>query len=94
LGLSFLTQAQQEGRKGSYFAFWGYNRSDYPTSDIHFTGPGYDFTLHDVVAADAPTPFDGFKTYFNPNLFQFQNLIYTQVISFKIICPSASVGII
>ena len=69
LGVSFLTQAQQQGRKGSYFVFWGYNRSDYPTSDIHFTGPGYDFTLDNVVAADAPTPFDGFKTYFNPNLF-------------------------
>ena len=24
---------------------------------------------HHVVAADAPTPFDGFTTYFNPNLF-------------------------
>mgnify|MGYP000001569735 FL=1 len=66
---SFFAQAQHEGRKGSFYAFWGYNRSDYPTSDIHFTGPGYDFTLDNVVAADAPTPFDGFTTYFNPNLF-------------------------
>ncbi|MFM6937423.1 MAG: hypothetical protein ACKOXH_07045 [Aquirufa sp.] len=66
---TFLAQAQQAGRKGSYYAFWGYNRSDYPTSTIHFTGPGYDFSLANVVAADAPTPFDGFTTYFNPNLF-------------------------
>ncbi len=68
LGASFFAQAQQEGRKGSFFAFWGYNRSDYPSSDIHFSGPGYDFTLDNVVAKDAPTPFDGFKTYFNPKL--------------------------
>jgi len=67
--LPFFVQAQQAGRKGSYYAFWGYNRSDYPSSDIHFTGNGYDFTLDNVVAVDAPTPFDGFKTYFNPSLF-------------------------
>jgi hypothetical protein len=65
----FLLQAQHEGRKGSYNFTWGYNRSNYATSDIHFAGNGYDFTLANVEAADAPTPFDGFTTYFNPNLF-------------------------
>lgn len=69
LCFSLTVQAQHENRKGSYFVFWGYNRSDYPSSDIRFTGQGYDFTLDNVVAADAPTPFDGFTTYFNPNLF-------------------------
>jgi len=64
-----FVQAQREGREGSYFVFWGYNRSDYPTSDIRFVGNGYDFTLDNVAAVDAPTPFDGFKTYFNPSLF-------------------------
>jgi hypothetical protein len=61
--------AQHEGRKGSYYAAWGYNRSTYANSDIHFVGNGYDFTLAKVVATDAPTPFDGFTTYLNPNLF-------------------------
>ncbi|MHA8053058.1 hypothetical protein [Aquirufa sp. Wall-65K1] len=56
-------------RKGTYFVFWGYNRSAYPTSDIRFQGPGYDFTLEAVKASDAPTQFDGFQTYFNPSLF-------------------------
>ena len=69
IGVSFISQAQQGERKGSFFTYWGYNRSAYPTSDIHFKGNGYDFTLNNVVATDAPTTFDGFKTYFNPTLF-------------------------
>lgn len=69
LGIQFSSFAQSHDRKGSFYAFWGYNRSDYPRSDIRFEGPGYDFTLQQVVAADAPTPFDGFQTYFNPSLF-------------------------
>lgn len=56
-------------RKGSFFVHWGYNRSTYANSDIRFVGPGYDFTLSKVQATDMPTPFDGFKTYFNPSLF-------------------------
>jgi hypothetical protein len=61
--------SQSIPRKGIYFVYWGYNRSAYPTSDISFKGPGYDFTLNKVTASDAPTPFDGFETYFNPSLF-------------------------
>ena len=44
-------------RKGEYYFFWGYNRSDYLKSDITFRGTGYDFTLHDVVANDLPIAF-------------------------------------
>jgi hypothetical protein len=44
-------------RKGEYYFFWGYNRSEYAKSDISFHGKGYDFTLHDVVAYDLPIPF-------------------------------------
>ena len=30
-----------------YF-YWGYNRSIYSKTDIHFHGPGYDFTVYDA----------------------------------------------
>ncbi len=42
-------------KKGDFYLYWGYNRSGYTTSDIRFTGPGYDFTLQDVQAHDRPT---------------------------------------
>lgn len=51
------TQAQttffgQTDRKGELFMYWGWNRSAYTNSDIHFTGDDYDFTLEKVKAAD------------------------------------------
>jgi hypothetical protein len=39
-------------RKGDFFVMWGYNHSWYNKSDINFKGPGYNFTLKDVVAHD------------------------------------------
>jgi hypothetical protein len=42
-------------RKGDFFAMWGYNFSWYAKSDINFKGPGYDFTLRNVVAHDRQT---------------------------------------
>ncbi|SDK72406.1 hypothetical protein SAMN04487898_11151 [Pedobacter sp. ok626] len=42
-------------RKGDFFVMWGYNHSWYAKSDINFKGPGYDFTLRDVVAHDRQT---------------------------------------
>lgn len=50
-------------RKGDLWMGWGWNRAAYTKSDIHFSGAGYDFTLHDVVANDKQTPFDA-ETYF------------------------------
>ncbi|MCO5273452.1 MAG: hypothetical protein M9900_00865 [Flavobacteriales bacterium] len=47
------------------FLQWGYNRAQFSTSDIRFTGPGYDFTLNSVVAKDRPEPFS-LNGYFNP----------------------------
>ena len=47
------------------FAAWGYNRAQYSASNIHFEGPGYDFILHDVAAADQPKPFS-FAVYLDP----------------------------
>lgn len=67
---SFSTLAQTEkpySRKGEWFVYWGYNRSTYAKSDITFIGEGYNFTLHDVVAKDAPTPLG--REYYDLGLF-------------------------
>jgi len=53
-----------KGNKGKFFASWGWNRSSYSKSDIHFRGNGYDFILNDVKADDKPNPF-GIK-FFSP----------------------------
>jgi hypothetical protein len=44
-------------RKGQTYIYWGYNRTSYANSDISFKGIGYEFTLHDIDAADRPTSF-------------------------------------
>lgn len=53
-------------RKGNFFIYWGWNRAAYTTSDIHFKGDNYDFTLDNVIAKDRQSPFDA-KLYFSPN---------------------------
>ena len=45
-------------KKGMWSFFYGYNRATYSNSDYHLTGDGYDFTLKDVQATDAPTAID------------------------------------
>ena len=50
-------------RKGNFFGGWGWNRSVYTNSDIHFRGEDYDFTLFNVQAKDRQTHFEA-KTYF------------------------------
>lgn len=52
--------------KGSIYVFWGWNRSQYSESDIHFKGNGYDFTLSDVKASDRQTTV-GIDPYFRPD---------------------------
>lgn len=39
-------------KKGKFFAFWGWNRTHYTNSNIHFKGQDYDFTIHQVKAHD------------------------------------------
>lgn len=51
--------------KGKLYFFWGWNRGSYTSSDITFTGNGYNFTLSEVVAKDRQTPFE-MDTYLNP----------------------------
>jgi hypothetical protein len=65
--LSIAQEKQPYSRKGQGFVYWGYNRSTYTKSDITFIGQGYNFTLHDVVAKDAPSPLG--REYYDPALF-------------------------
>lgn len=51
-------------KKGAMFFYWGYNRSYFSKTNIHFTGPNYDFTVYDVKGTDRPVKF-GWK-YLNP----------------------------
>ncbi len=68
LGLSAFSQeinSSFPGHQGDWYCYWGYNRAFFNSSDIHFEGKGYNFTLYDVKATDHPAPFDT-KVYFNP----------------------------
>ena len=51
-------------QKGDVYITWGYNRSWYADSDIHFTGQGHDFIAYDVEATDRYSPLS--LTYINP----------------------------
>jgi hypothetical protein len=51
-------------QKGNFYINWGYNRSWYNRSDIHFTGEGHDFMLFNVVAKDRPSKIS--LDYINP----------------------------
>jgi hypothetical protein len=59
-----LGSAAQEA-KGTFFAYWGYNRAWYSWSDIHFHGEDYDFTLRHVTATDRPSRYNT-ADYFGP----------------------------
>jgi hypothetical protein len=60
------SQTEPTSRKGSFTFYWGYNRSAFASSNIHFTGPDYDFTVQKAVAQDKPAPFN-LNTYFSLN---------------------------
>lgn len=64
--LAAMPAAAQQGPhlKHRVFAYWGYNRAQFTTSDIRFTGTDYDFILHGVVAKDKPEAFT-LNNYFN-----------------------------
>ena len=62
-------QAEFRKNKGRLFVTYGYNRSVFGKSNLHMSGPGYDFTIHQMAAADVPTPFNSYElshTYINP----------------------------
>ena len=52
--------------KGKMYIFWGGNRESYSSSDIHFKGDDYDFTLYDVEAVDRPVGWH--INYINPTM--------------------------
>jgi len=62
---NWFSKETNELKNGRFYFYWGYNRSRFTKSTIHFSSPTYDFTLFDVVADDRPSPFS-FDQYFNP----------------------------
>ena len=75
LFVSVVGFAQNFTHRGDMNIFWGYNRSVFSTSDIRFTGSGYDFTLNDIKAYDRPTDFS-FSTYFKPASITIPQYVY------------------
>lgn len=63
-----------KSRKGMFSFYWGYNRSIYSKSSIHFHGQYYDFTVYDLVAHDRPTPLSW--TYIKPTRFTIPQYVY------------------
>lgn len=52
-------------KKGSFYIYWGWNRSAYTKSDITFSGNSYDFKLQNVIANDRQSLFKA-SLYLNP----------------------------
>lgn len=61
-----FSQSEPAYKKGTFYAFWGWNRAAYTNSNIHFKGQDYNFTLHEVKAKDRPSAFN-YHNYFQPN---------------------------
>lgn len=87
--LPLISYGQGTGAKGSWFGYWGYNRSGYGTSDIHLTGPDYDLTFRKVRAQDRPSPLS--KEYVGITTFTFPQYNYRVGHFFRDAC-SVSVG--
>lgn len=70
IGLEKAVKKNSKGGQGeaAWYVHWGYNRSRYTKSDIHFKGPGVDFTLLQVRAGDMPMAFDP-AVHLNPTKF-------------------------
>lgn len=51
-------------QKGTIYFYWGYNRSGYTKSNLHFVGSGYDFTFEKAKAHDRQKK--DIMTYINP----------------------------
>jgi hypothetical protein len=63
-------EAQENIRqKGQWYGYWGWNRSQYSDSDIHFKGDDHDFRIHNGAAQDRQnkvTTSSIFDRYLNP----------------------------
>ena len=51
------TPENPTSRKGDVYIYWGWNRSAYTRSDIHFKGTDYDFTLFKAKGKDRQEEF-------------------------------------
>jgi hypothetical protein len=64
------TAAEQDAANlKRWSVYWGWNRSNYSESDIHFTGVDHDFTIKNVQATDlqSEASIEGLRQYFlNP----------------------------
>jgi hypothetical protein len=58
-------QRKRSTNAGTLFFYWGYNRTAYTPSTIHFIGSNYDFKLSGVRATDRQPKF-GANLYLNP----------------------------
>ncbi|WP_300666652.1 hypothetical protein [Fluviicola sp.] len=58
-------QRKRSTNAGTLFFYWGYNRTAYTKSNIHFIGPDYDFVMKGVKATDRQPKF-GANLYLNP----------------------------
>lgn len=59
-----LNFSEPGGAAKKWSLYWGWNRSNYSDSDIHFKGENHDFTLHNVRATDKQSPVS--LNYLNP----------------------------
>ncbi len=55
--LNSIAQDTTFHRKGSLSFQWGYNRSWYSKTNLHFSGPDYDFTVYNLSGTDRPSKF-------------------------------------
>lgn len=62
--LAKKTEKKKEKQKATLFVSWGYNRSAYTKSDIHFKGDDYNFTLKKTIAKDRQSPLS-IRNYLN-----------------------------
>lgn len=68
-----LTKDQEN--KGKVYLYWGYNRSKYLRSDLHFSSPDYDFTLFGMKGTDLQSKFSA-SNYLKPANFSIPQYNY------------------
>ncbi len=54
-GATSTVRKTSANRKGSVFAYWGWNRAAYTNSTLKIKGEDYDLTLHKLKAKDRPS---------------------------------------
>jgi hypothetical protein len=60
--------ARDAANAKKWSVYWGWNRSNYSNSDIHFWGDGHDFTIKNAQASDMQTDISHlFNIYLNPS---------------------------